>query len=377
MNGQERMEAIHKKQPHDRAPICTLVDDISRMGMSRRFREMTPIEFYKYLGYDIYQFGNYGLPEAEQVKYPYNMVKKNVIETFTDLGDGYTEAVTETERGILTGKTYRGHPVKYPVENLNDVKILTEIWRNTEYAADLEGCGESYERMAKLMEGYGVYVPVVYPSALQKLLEEDIGAENFYYMLQDYPREIHELIEIMHDRRCQEYRLVAKHMPYDACITCENTSTTYISPALYRQISQRHMKDFVDIMHAEGKMGILHMCGYINDLLYDFIPTGLDGIHGLTEPPVGNTLVADALDILEEDMLIVTGLDSTKVLCPDYSPDRLIAHMEEFITDRLKKANIVFGIAADGLTTPLDRFITVGEWFATRGYPGGGGSPAA
>ena len=371
MNGQERLEAVHKKQPHDRAPLTTLVDDITRLGMTDELRKMTPIEFYKYLNYDIYQFGNYGLTKDDAVKYPYKRVRSDVVENWAETGGGYAEHTMENSYGRLRGVTYRSHPVKYPVENMEDLRVLKKIWEGTEYVEDTEGCRESYDHMEALLSGYGIYVPIVAPSALQTLLEEDIGTENFYYLYQDYPDEVSELIELMHDRRCQEYRLIAKHMPYDSCITVENTSTTYISPAIYRKISQRHMKDFVEIMHGAGKMGILHMCGLVNDLLYDFIPTGLDGIHALTEPPVGNTNIGKALDILGEDLIIITGLDSTKIICHNYNPDNFINHMDVFVSERLKKANVIFGFPADGLTTPFDRFQTAGEWFAKNGYPKG------
>ena len=129
------------------------------------------------------------------------------------------------------------------------------------------------------------------------------------------------------------------------------------------------MKDFVDIMHGEGKLGILHMCGLLDDLLYDFKPTGLDGIHALTEPPVGNTRVGRALDILGEDLIVIAGLDGTIVFDPDYTKEKMIAHMEKFVTERYKNANVIFALGADGLETPLDRFQTVSEWFAENGYP--------
>jgi len=369
MNGQERLQAVHRRKAHDRAPLTTLVDGISRAGMDRELREMTALEFYKHIGYDVYQFGNYGLGASEAVKYPYRMIRKNCAERYYDEGGGYARYEFETPRGVLTASAYRGHPVKYPVENLDDLKVLTALWWDTEYIADLEGCEESCASVDKLLEGCGIYVPAVGPSALQKLLEEDVGPENFYYMLQDYPREVTELIELIHDKRCMEYRLIAEHMPYDSCVTIENTSTTYISPAIYRQFSQRHMKDFADIMHSRGKLGILHMCGLLNELLEDLIPTGLDGIHALTEPPIGDTRVERALDVLGEDLIVITCIDATKLVCPDYSARELEAHLDSFVSERLKRANVVFWLPVDGIDTPLDRYTTAGAWFEKNGYP--------
>ena len=365
MNGQERLQAIHGKRPHDRASFITLVDDITRRGMSKEFREMSPIDFYKHFGFDIYQFGNYGLAPDQRVKYPYIRRQKNVQIKWIDKGNSCLEQVIETPYGILRKEIRSGHPVKYPVETFEDLQVLAKIWRDTEYVLDLDGCQETFDRVKQLLEGSGIFVPTMdLPSAVQMLLEQDIGPENFYYMLMDYPKEMNELIALIHDRRCQEYRLAAKYMPFDACISVENTSTSYISPKIYREFSQRHMKDFVDIMHGEGKLAIIHMCGLINDLLEDFRPIGMDGIHALTEPPVGDTMVEHALNVLGEDLIVITLLDGTTIYDPDYTKEKMIAHLDHFVTDRLQKANVIFALGTDGLETPLDRFETVSEWFS-------------
>jgi len=364
LNGQQRITAIHRRQPHDRAPLTTLVDGASRRHLDRAPREMSALDFYKFLGYDIYQFGNCGLAENEQVWLPCDCVRRDFAERWTDLGNGCVEHIVETSRGALRRVTRNWHPVKYPVETLDDLKVLRHVWENTEYAANLEGREERCRRMAKALEGHGVYVPVVAPSALQMLLEDDVGMERFYYMLQDYPSEVEDLVALIHDRRCQEYRLVAKHDPHDACVACENTSTSYISPAVYRRFSQRHLRDFSDIMHGEGKLAILHMCGFLDNLLDDLKPTNLDGIHALTGPPVGDCSIHRALDVLGGDLIIIALLDSTKILCPNYSPEAFTAHIEELVTERCKKANVIFWLQADGVEVPLDRFTTAGEWFS-------------
>jgi len=50
-------------------------------------------------------------------------------------------------------------------------------------------------------------------------------------------------------------------------VLVENTSTMMISPDIYSRFSVDHVKDFVDIMHENGKRAIVHMCGQIKDLL--------------------------------------------------------------------------------------------------------------
>ena len=69
----------------------------------------------------------------------------------------------------------------------------------------------------------------------------------------------------------------------------ENTSTTMISPDFYERYSLAQIKAQADYIHSHGKKLILHMCGLLNDLLPLFKRAGIDGIHSVTPPPVGNT----------------------------------------------------------------------------------------
>jgi len=72
-----------------------------------------------------------------------------------------------------------------------------------------------------------------------------------------------------------------------------------------------HQRDFVEAMHKAGKPAILHMCGHVLALLDLIRETGCDGIHALTPPPTGNTPWEKALDVIDEDLVIIGCLDPT------------------------------------------------------------------
>lgn len=366
MTGRERLTAMLNGKPKDRVPWTTLVDGITRGVMSAPVRELSVLDFYKHIGCDIFQFGNYGLEPENAVKYPYRMKRPDVEESARMEAEHRVRRTLRTPWGTLETVIQSAHQVKYPVETIEDLRILKKVWENTEYVPDTQGCRETYERIDALIGDGGVYIPIVAPSALQTLLEEDIGTKNFYYMYSDYPEEVTELVELIHDRRKQEYRIIAEHMPFIGCISVENTSTTYISPPIYRRFSQRHMADFVGIMHGRGKKGILHMCGHVNRLLPDFIPTCLDGIHALTPPPVGDTPLANALDALGEGLFIVTAFGYS-ASSPDYSRGKLWREIDAAVTPRLRRANVLFGLGADGLAMPEDRFYDTRDWFVKYG----------
>ena len=61
MTGRERLLNVLNRKPIDRVAWTTLVDDKTRSVMPQHAREMPVLDFYRQVGCDILQFGNYGL----------------------------------------------------------------------------------------------------------------------------------------------------------------------------------------------------------------------------------------------------------------------------------------------------------------------------
>lgn len=148
----------------------------------------------------------------------------------------------------------------------------------------------------------------------------------------------------------------------------ENTSTTMISPGIYEQYSLPHIRDLVDIMHRHNKKVILHMCGLIRDLLPLIRQTGADGVNALCQQPIGNTPFETALDVLGDDIIIWGGVaDDTLFHAPSFSRTRLEQYLSKIMTPRIRNANFFLWVPADGLETPVERFLIVKEWMEKFG----------
>jgi uroporphyrinogen-III decarboxylase len=197
------------------------------------------------------------------------------------------------------------------------------------------------------------------PSCVPRLLELDMGIENFYFLYADHPDEIDALIRVMHDRELEAFEHVAAG-PWDSAMLVENTSTRYISPEIYQKHNMPHQRDFVEKVKRAGKAAILHMCGHVGGILDLVKETGCDGIHALTPPPTGNTPWERALDVLGEDLIIFGCLDPTIWIggAIEDIPDEL----DRLITPRLREANFVLCPMGDGIHVPLARFEAVAEW---------------
>jgi uroporphyrinogen-III decarboxylase len=81
--------------------------------------------------------------------------------------------------------------------------------------------------------------------------------------------------------------------PADVLDLTENTSTTLISPAQYREHCFRHIGEYARIAREAGRDLNLHMCGHLKALLPMLNELGVRSFEAFTSPPVGNTRLVD------------------------------------------------------------------------------------
>lgn len=364
MTGRECLQHILRRETPPRLCWTTLVDDLTRSVMPEEVRALSPLDFYRHVGCDILQFGNYGLPAELCVPPPARMIQPpHEVDRRTE-PDGTQVTTVRTEWGDLTSRTRSGHPTKHPVETPEDLRVFRQMWEGTSYVRAASSREDAFARVEGAIGDDGLYVPTLGPSPVQQLLELDMGLVAFYGLLQDYPREMQALLDAMQQARRQEWEITARLSPAPALIAVENTSSTMISPQIYRRYSLPQLREIVDVCHAHGKLAVFHMCGLLWHLLPDIRETGLDGINALTPPPHGDTTIEQALDLCGEDLIILGGIfDGSVFQATQVTREQLHRALEELYTPRVRRAKLLLWLGADGLPTPLERFLAVREWF--------------
>jgi len=253
--------------------------------------------------------------------------------------------------------TFHGHSIVEPLLKTPDCfKVWLDHYENRSFSVDCDKFFETEKIIGEdgITATFGVNTPV------QSLVQTLMGVDNFAYALCDYPAEVDELITNMHRKNIGMYKLIASKSPTKYVILVENTSTTMISPEIYRKYSMGHVKDFVDIMHENGKVAIIHMCGLIKDLLPLIKNTGLDVIDCLTPPPTGNVNFDDAYRIIGDHLTIHGLLDPTHWLTNPAEAIRENIH--KLITKEVEKKPFILCTAADGIPgLPLEKFKMIRE----------------
>lgn len=355
ITGRDCLNKICKKQVPERLTWTTVVDSHTINILPDNLRTMNPVEFNHYLGCDTVDLSGWGLPwqlEGARLVQP-GVETRNSRD---DAGNFVTETICS--QGKLTSRMSPAwHPVEFPVKTIEDIRLMIKRWELSYYEPVDEI--KAYESIENIIGDSGITTIFAMPSAIPWLLENVMGVEEFYYMLDDYPDEMKELIKIIDDKNWQRYEIIAEH-PCPVAILAENTSTRYIGPKIYEEYNMPSQRAFVDAMHNKGKTAILHMCGHVNDLLPLIKETGTDGIHALTPPPLGDTLWEKALDILGDDLIIMG------ILTPDIFHTipikEVSAALDKVITPRIKESPFVLSLFADGIPVPLERFLAVKKW---------------
>ncbi len=353
MTGRERLEAILKKKPADRIAWTALIDNTSLDHFPVELRGNNGLDFYRHIGCDIFLLNGWGTPF--QFSSPEFRWGPEVTDETRNDGE---QVVTTwaTPRGKLTYVTERGHPRKYPVDSIEAVRVFRAMWENAKFKKHDDAA--ALASINKIIGDDGVVTRFWGPSTIPRLLENDMGLENFYYLMADYPDEMEGLIDTMHGRELEAFRYLADG-PWDSVTLVENTSTRYISPLIYEKYNMPHQRDFVEIVKQRGKTALLHMCGHVFDLLELIRETGCDGIHALTPPPTGDTPWEKALDVIGEDLIIIAALPVFFAAGPI---DAIGPELDRLITPRLRRSNFILCAFADGIRVDLERFNAVRQW---------------
>jgi hypothetical protein len=84
----------------------------------------------------------------------------------------------------------------------------------------------------------------------------------------------------------------------------EMVCPTFLPPRYFDELVVRYDKPTVKAIHAEGGFAMMHCHGRVNRVLESFRQMGLDAVHPVEAPPVGDVVLADAKRRIGQDVCI-------------------------------------------------------------------------
>jgi len=261
-------------------------------------------------------------------------VKHSSVGTRTSRDGDLTTAVTEvggkrlvkTTRILPYGRRTSSHIERYPVRTLEDIETLGLVFEDMDVSVDTAEFEERSQRLGNcgVVHVNGPRTPIM------RLIIEFMGIENAIMALTDHRDALEQLMAIMHEKHLQQYRAIAQ--TDCALVGCyDDTSTYLISPDMFRCYTLPTMRDYAVICHGSDKRLMMHSCGHVRDFLSMYREAGIDVHHYLTQPPVGDTPIADAAAEYGNDITVLVTVDP--VMLEEASADEVRHHVRAMVAE--------------------------------------------
>jgi len=370
---------VLRRQKPDRIPWAPLIDGYFTISLKKKGMDMNVVETLRYIGadiierhvptyIDIIQMGaSYMLDVGEDA-----LTQENIkVTTHSDRKSGELFTKYETPVGVITEKylftessPYLPFPVEPKIKKRDDLKIYKYLLENIEH----KPCYDEFQKEIDYVGDDGLATASGPSTPLLRVVQREMGVERFYYFLYDYPKDVEEILDIMHERNKAIYRTIIES-PAEVIIDHENTSTTLHSPKIYERYCLSQINDYAAIVHSTGKIFLTHMCGTLNNLM-ELIDKGkMDGITDIATPPTGDLDLAKALQVWGKSKVVMGGIDPTAFT--QLSVEGIKNHIKDILYKVAPGDNFILGSAdATPYGTPIENLRVVTEVIEKYGkYP--------
>jgi uroporphyrinogen-III decarboxylase len=311
MTTRERITAVLEGEEVDRFPVwLKMLSAGWRTPQPEPYKSMGNIELLRAVGCD--PMVGLGLP----VKGSASHVTRNVTEQ-----SGVRVTVVTTPDGELRGEekydpgSSSWHPTVFMAETPENLKKLQWMFRDTEYTVAPDAVENARRRKKELEKEDAFTMSGIGPSPYMYLLQHLSGPISTVYLMADEPELFRETLEVMRGDRMRNLRAVLPGNPTDTFWLTENTSTTLLSPDIFREFCMPYLKDCGELIREHGIYPVHHMCGTLNALLemIDELPAAANEAY--TTRPLGDVSLAEGRTRMPSKALI-GGTNATGWLAP-------------------------------------------------------------
>lgn len=371
MNSKERLLSVLRGKKPDRMPWAPLIDGYFLSFLKEKNIEMNAVEALRYIGADILErhvptytdIMMMGSSDMIYVNPKDEIVQKNIkIALHFDKRNEEIFNTYETPIGIIKEKyvftkasPWLAFPVEHKIKRKEDLKIYKYLLENINPKPNFENFQKEVDYIGNdgLASASGPSTPIM------RLLQREMGIETFYYYFHDYPIEMEEILDIMHERNKKIYHIIIKS-PAEVIIDYENSSTTLFSPQIFDRYCLNQFNEYANIVKQAGKIFLTHMCGKLDKIMNLLSQGKQDGIIDVSPAPTGDLNIAEALKLWGKTKVVMGGIDATAFT--QLSVDSIKKYVRDLLRQIGPANNFILGSGdATPYGTPLENLKAVTE----------------
>lgn len=355
MTSRQRILATVAGKPVDRFPVwLKMTNDTWRTAQPESVRQLDDIELLQAAGCDLLIHNGIGA-----------RVERPDVEKTVEQRPGLRITRYQTPDGTLTAEqrldpgTNSWHPTKFPATTPEELKALRWCFDRTTWRIDPDQVQAARDRQKTLEARDAFTIGGVGPGPLMDLVEHQCGPEHTAFLLYDEPELFAEILQVMHADRMRWYDAVLPHWQADTFWMTENTSTTLISPEMFRRFSVPHLIQAGRRIEQEGIISVHHMCGTLNALLEDIDALPARVNEAYTTRPLGDVSLAEGRTRMRSKCLL-GGTNATLWMA---KPEAIVAEVAadlEACPDRRKIFLTSAGVLPAGVDLAKARSVVEG-----------------
>ena len=313
MTSRERIIAVLRGNKPDRIPwipLCswTYFESIPDYREASNWSSLKAlklrIDFYKNkIGADYMQWGGF---HCYRTTSSANVEVNSTRNGNTIYTEYHTPVGTLTSEQVYSETAHTTYHTKDLLENAQDLKVYQYMIENTSYESDYDGLTEQLNILGQ----EGVFFISAPPPPLKSFLLGTMRLKNAIYVIHDHKPEFDNLVKVIDSKNQELYQILAES-PGEIFLDAAVTGTGMISPKIFEEYYLPYTKKYADILHKKGKLYINHASGEpVRNILEMVKMTDIDGLYGLSCPPVGDIKISEVRSGLGGNIAVMGGLDS-------------------------------------------------------------------
>jgi hypothetical protein len=275
----------------------------------------TQLDMIRYLEQDVfsrniycdplkYWFGGFVKPVYDGITYTENLTEQ-------PNGNRLTTKTYETDSGILTEELFFVHEQSTLIQpkHLIDssgrgLTAFLELVRSTRYKFDTD---EYFRFVKNLRSGEAVVAGEVFSPL--KLFHLAANPAETIFLLADHPKECNEIIQYHLEAQLDVIQQMVTNK-VEAVMAMDNLDSAFHTRKYIEKYSAEFYRRASAICHEHGALFFIHACGQQKAILQQIVSYGVDGLEGVSFPPLGDIELLDALQTTAPDFLITGGLSA-------------------------------------------------------------------
>ena len=349
MNSKERIHNLMNGGPIDRCPVWMLFP-LERITYARNILDEPS---YKEVVELIHRKADF----FERRSFPYKFCYNGNPEMVNDGGRiTYRDIELNCFHRNSAGELCREPYVKTP-EELD--KILS-----IPYMPDYSGIDLAAEEAFKIRMGDRGVVMVMVDDPIE-VLHTLCDETNFCLLCYEEEERVTRFLDEMLKRCIDRYRYLLENNIGDVfwMAGSEFAVPPMLSPAHFHKYVTPYSKALVELVHSYGKKVMIHCHGRIRMVLEEFKEIGMDMLHPIEAPPMGDCTLTQAREVLGENVVFVGNVQVGDIFSK--SKEELRQIVKETMLEG-KKGRFVLAMTASPIYPELDdhlreNYITVVE----------------